>query len=671
MRVLRCCSTLLVRHVRAWFPGRAQLAERSRTEPFFGDRIDDVKAREQQSRTDAMSALNDKALFPAGALAPGHRLDRYEILAKLASGGMAIVYVANAQGLAGFERLVALKVLHANLAYEDEFIRMFLDEARLAARIRHPHVVSTIDVSDSIETGFFLVMEYIEGDHLGALLAAAHKAGMRIGLPVILRVIADALAGLGAAHALTDDAGRPLHLVHRDVSPHNVLVGCDGVARLTDFGVAKAEDRLTHTRDGQIKGKLAYMAPEQASNGVSDQRSDLFSMGIILWECVTGRRLFRAESTAATLHKLLSEEIAPPSAIDPALAPLDALLRRALDRDPSARFQTADEFIEALEGVARGPFAMAPRRAVSEAVKLHAATKLARERALIGAAKRALQSGDVPAAESGGEAAQAEVSLTSLSRSKPSGVFSNRTAPGLLLRRARSSSRPAARGPLQLPQPYRALLSGVAQAPVPPPPLGSVLADQVPEPPLDRVWPSSNRPRVFALGAGLLIALSLAGWLLMHLDAGERARATRDASMRPTLVSGRIDAVTPQAAASAEDVATPAPGASPVSTAAPSAADDAAPAPKNAPRRTPAPAVAAAEPSPPRAEPVQDAPAAATPADESDTTLEDAPKAAASAADDDDEAPAPVKRAPRPARRAVAAPVAPQPSDLLPNPYSQ
>ena len=197
-----------------------------------------------------MSALRDKALMPAGPLSAGHRLGRYEILAKLASGGMAVVYVASAQGAAGFERLVALKVLHANLAYEDEFIHMFLDEARLAARIRHPNVVPTIDISDSIQTGYFLVMEYIEGDHLGGLLGAAHRAGGRLSLPVILRIVADALAGLGAAHALTDDNGRPLQLVHRDVSPHNVLVGCDGVSRLTDFGVAKAEDRLTHTRDG-------------------------------------------------------------------------------------------------------------------------------------------------------------------------------------------------------------------------------------------------------------------------------------------------------------------------------------------------------------------------------------------------------------------------------------
>src|SRR5262249_47529902 len=307
--------------------------------------------------------------------------------------GMAIVYVANAQGLAGFERLVALKVLHSNLAYEEEFISMFLDEARLAARIRHPNVVATIDISDSAETGYFLVMEYVEGDHLGGLLAAAHKAGERLPLPVILRIVVDALSGLSAAHDLRDDSGRLLNIVHRDVSPHNILVGRDGVSRLTDFGVAKAEDRLTHTRDGQVKGKLAYMAPEQASTGTSDKRSDLFSMGIILWECVTGRRLFRADNTAATLTKLLHEEIALPSAIDPSLAPLDAVLHRALDRDPARRFQTAEEFVEAIERAAPAIGGLASRRTMSKAVKHYAAERIARDRKRIDAARRAIAGG--------------------------------------------------------------------------------------------------------------------------------------------------------------------------------------------------------------------------------------------------------------------------------------
>ncbi|MCA9614278.1 MAG: protein kinase, partial [Myxococcales bacterium] len=161
----------------------------------------------------------------------GRQLGRYEVLTQLASGGMAAVYVARAKGVAGFERLVAVKVLHPHLAYEEEFISMFLDEARLAARIRHPNVVGTLDISDTEGDGFFLVMEYIEGDHLGALLAAAARAGERLDTSIVARIVLDALHGLSAAHDLIDEEGDRLELVHRDISPHNVMVGVDGIGR--------------------------------------------------------------------------------------------------------------------------------------------------------------------------------------------------------------------------------------------------------------------------------------------------------------------------------------------------------------------------------------------------------------------------------------------------------
>lgn len=375
---------------------------------------------------------------PVGTLAVGAKLDRYEILARLAAGGMATVYVARVQAVAGFERLVAIKVLHSNLAHEDEFIRMFLDEARLAASIRHPNVVPTIDVSDSKEAGcgYFIVMEYIEGDHLGALLSSAHKAGEKLALPVVLRMLADALGGLGAAHDLCDDAGRSLNLVHRDVSPHNILVGRDGVVRLTDFGVAKAEDRLTHTREGQVKGKLAYMAPEQAGSGATDARSDLFSVGVVLWECITGRRLFRADTSAGTLNKLLREPVPAPSSIDPALAPLDALLAKALAREPAERFQSADEFAQAIEEVAPAVGGLASLRGVARTVKHHAAAKLKREKKLVDEALRALRPHDEEVAtETADELTQpssTDISVvsSSLSASKLSGVFSHHTQPG-------------------------------------------------------------------------------------------------------------------------------------------------------------------------------------------------------------------------------------------------
>ena len=309
----------------------------------------------------------------------GRQLGRYEILTQLASGGMASVYIARAQGVAGFERLVAIKVLHPHLAYEQEFVSMFLDEARLAARIRHMNVVPTLDISDSPGDGYFLVMEYIEGNHLGALLGRAAKNGERLPQPFVCRVLVDTLQGLSAAHRLTDEHGAPLKLVHRDVSPHNILIGTDGIARLTDFGVAKADVRMASTRAGQFKGKLSYMAPEQASSNETDQRSDLFSVGIILWESLTGRRLFKGESNAATLNKLLNDTIVKPSDLWPDVEPFDDVVMKALSRNPDRRFQSADEFGEALDDAA-GRTGIAKTRDVAEVVRALDADKLQEER---------------------------------------------------------------------------------------------------------------------------------------------------------------------------------------------------------------------------------------------------------------------------------------------------
>ena len=310
----------------------------------------------------------------------GRTFGRYQVLTQLAAGGMASVHIARTRGLAGFERLVALKLLHPHLAYEEEFITMFLDEARLAALIRHPNVVPTLDISDTGGDGYFIVMEYIEGDHLGALLAAASKRREGLPVPVVSRVTLDALNGLSAAHELRDEYGDPLHLVHRDISPHNVMVGVDGVARLTDFGVAKAEKRLSTTRAGQLKGKLSYMAPEQASSGETDQRSDLFSTGILVWEALTTRRLFKAETNGAILNRVLNGEIPPPSTYGQELRPFDAVLAKALDREPDARFQSALEFAEALEGAARQSGGIAPSREVGAHVRRLVGEKLSQQR---------------------------------------------------------------------------------------------------------------------------------------------------------------------------------------------------------------------------------------------------------------------------------------------------
>ena len=211
------------------------------------------------------------------------RLDRFELIAELAAGGMATVYLARLSGAGGFQRFVAIKRLHPHLANDQEFVQMFLDEARLAARLHHPNVVPILEIGESPQ-GYYLVMEYVEGDTLARLLARAAGQGQRLPTPIALRILIDSMAGLHGAHELRDDRGSLLGLVHRDVSPQNVLVGIDGVSRITDFGVARAASRISATRVGQLKGKLAYMAPEQATGADIDRRADVFSAGVMIWE---------------------------------------------------------------------------------------------------------------------------------------------------------------------------------------------------------------------------------------------------------------------------------------------------------------------------------------------------------------------------------------------------
>jgi serine/threonine protein kinase len=299
---------------------------------------------------------------------PGTRLGRYEIITHLAAGGMATVFLARALGAAGFHRLVAIKLLHAHVAADQQFIAMFLDEARLAARIRHPNVVPTVDLQDGPE-GHYLVMEYVEGDSLLGLLRQSAKNNKPMPAGIAIRVVLDALAGLHAAHELTGDQGEPLHLVHRDVSPHNILIGVDGVGRIVDFGVARAEERLGTTRDGQVKGKLSYMAPEQTANEPVDRRADVFTAGIVLWECLSGRRLFRGQSDAEVLRHLLDSPIPRLRDVSPAYPPaLDDVCARALRRDPDERFDTAAEFAEELERAAE-PLGIASQKQVGAYVR--------------------------------------------------------------------------------------------------------------------------------------------------------------------------------------------------------------------------------------------------------------------------------------------------------------
>jgi eukaryotic-like serine/threonine-protein kinase len=295
---------------------------------------------------------------------PRRCLDPYELIGEIASGGMATVFLGRLAGHGGFSRLVAIKQLHPHLAHEEQFVQMFLDEARLAAGIHHPHVVPILEVGMS-KAGYFLVMEFIEGDTLSGLTARSLQAGAILPAPVTVRVVLDALAGLHAAHQLADAEGRPLGLVHRDCTPQNVLVGVDGSARITDFGVARAASRLAITRPHQVKGKVAYLSPEQAHAMDLDRRSDLFTMGIVLWEGLAGRSLFQADTEAATLSRLTSAPIPSVRSLVPDVpTAIDEVCRRALHRDRSRRFRSAAEMAEALELAASAegfPGAASPR----------------------------------------------------------------------------------------------------------------------------------------------------------------------------------------------------------------------------------------------------------------------------------------------------------------------
>ncbi|HMR11736.1 MAG TPA: serine/threonine-protein kinase, partial [Polyangiaceae bacterium] len=243
-------------------------------------------------------------------------IGRYALFGEIASGGMASVHYGRVAGPAGFARTVAIKRLHPHLAKEPEFVAMLLDEARLTARIRHPNVASVVDVVVDGQ-GVLLVMDYVHGESLSRLMRAAVRDSVRPGLDVISGIMVPALHGLHAAHTAKSETGQPLRIVHRDFTPQNLLVGQDGVPRIVDFGVARAVGRLQATREGQLKGKPAYMAPEQILTDEVDARTDLFAAAIMLWELLTMRRLFAASNDAAAVNRVLTRIVDPPSRVVP------------------------------------------------------------------------------------------------------------------------------------------------------------------------------------------------------------------------------------------------------------------------------------------------------------------------------------------------------------------
>ncbi len=294
---------------------------------------------------------------------------------EISSGGMATVHLGRLSSDAGFSRTVAIKYLHPNLARDSHFISMFLDEARLVSRIRHPNVAAPLDVVVVSETEeVFLVMEYVHGETLSRLVGEALDLQLPLPPSVTASILSGSLHGLHAAHEAVDELGAPLNIVHRDVSPQNIIVGADGVPRVLDFGIAKAVSRSQSTEGGRVKGKVSYMAPEQLTCRPVDRRADIFAAGIVLWEALTMRRLFKADDHAAVISQVLQATIPRPSSINGNVSlAMDRVVLKALNRSPAARFQTARDFAAAIEEEA----IVANTRGVSEWVCRAAAQSLA------------------------------------------------------------------------------------------------------------------------------------------------------------------------------------------------------------------------------------------------------------------------------------------------------
>ncbi len=286
----------------------------------------------------------------AGEIAQGHVLGRYELLLPIAAGGMAMVWAARVKGTRGFQKIVAVKTMLSKLSEDAQFEQMFLDEAQLASQIRHPNVVEISDLGEQ-DGVLYLAMEWIDGVPLNQLMKTSKSAG-GVPLPIAVRILMNAAAGLHAAHELRDGKGQLIGLVHRDVSPQNILVTYDGVSKVVDFGVAKATAMGGGaTVAGQLKGKVSYMAPEQVRGEAIDRRVDIFALGIVLYALTTGKHPFRRESEAATMYTIASDEqvLSPRKFLPDYPVSLEAVLLKALAKDQKQRYATASEFQRALD----------------------------------------------------------------------------------------------------------------------------------------------------------------------------------------------------------------------------------------------------------------------------------------------------------------------------------
>jgi serine/threonine-protein kinase len=495
------------------------------------------------------------------------KVGRYELYEELASGGMATVHIGKLRGPVGFSRVVAIKRLHQNFIRDREFVTMFVDEARLAARIRHPNVVPITDVVHT-DTELFLVMDYVHGVSLSRLLSLAARRREFVPLPVAVSIAVGALHGLHAAHEAKDDDGQPLGIVHRDVSPQNIIIGADGVPRVLDFGVAKARGRMQNTAEGKVKGKLGYMSPEQIGGIDVGPQADIYAVGVILWEMLSGRRLHTGNTDVGLLAAVLRGVSTSPGQHRPDLPPaLDALVMRALELELEQRPSSARELALALEDAA--PVASATQ--IGRWVEEVAAQQLA---------------------------ATAEIVSRLDSQRRP--LFSNAPGPLKEIIGPESFSSPATSfSPSSTGSVERTLVSTSEREPTQHP-MGA--------------GDARGRMRTLALGALAVGVLALAALQLRAptpspaTTSDAEARAAPQAAAAPPPPATYVPALPPEPSADAASAATAS-----APTAAAAVARGAA-ARRGPPPRGPAPRAATAPPPPAPAAPPAAAPAAAPPA---------------------------------------------------------
>lgn len=414
-------------------------------------------------------------------------MGRYELLFRIASGGMAEVYAARVQGEAGFEKLVAVKRMLPTLADDEEFVQMFLDEARLAANISSPYVVQTLDLGRDGDGALFIAMELIVGVTLSRIMKEAAKVRRAVPVPMAIELLAQTAEGLHAAHVATTPIGQPLDIIHRDVSPQNILVGVDGRARLTDFGVARAVLRSTKTDAGQIKGKFAYCAPEQLRSESIDQRADIFSLGVVSWEALAGQRLFVADHPLATMERVTNMPVLPLHQVRAKVPEaISAVIDKALDRDPTGRHESARAF------------AMDLRRAATDSgLKLPAQSDISRFVKAAGGAPLQKMRANIQQALSGGPREVARLDEPSSISSSISSSGTNDTDIGAGGVQSFSQEEPDA--------------SGIARIP------GSLIPAQV-----DPEQPASSKTKLYiGLSAALALCMALGVGVALSGDTSE------------------------------------------------------------------------------------------------------------------------------------------------------